>query len=242
MSVTPWFRTYNRMVDDEKLRLLAFEDRWHFMALCCLKNEGLLDEPEGDLRRRKIAVRMGLQVRELEEVGRRLREVELIDENLCPIKWDELQRPSDNSSERVKKFREKQRDSKAKRAETVTVTESNTKSNALEVEVESELSSSNEDVSSADDRPPTKSEILEAWAIRMVPQGFPAVRKMNPTRERLLRARLKDCTFDEWQQAFAALERSDFCKGQNDRGWWADFDFILQPKSFTKLIEGAYDH
>lgn len=242
MSVTPWFRTYNRMVDDEKLRLLAFEDRWHFMALCCLKNEGLLDEPDGELRRRKIAVRMGLQVRELEEVGRRLREVELIDDNLSPIKWDDLQRPSDNSSERVKKFRQKQRDSKPKRDVTVTETDGNAKSNALEVEVESELSSSNEDVSSRDDRPLTRDEVLGAWADRLVPLGFPAVRKMTPAREKQLRARLKDCTLDEWQRAFSALERSNFCQGDNDRGWWADFDFLLQPKSFTKLIEGAYDH
>jgi hypothetical protein len=39
-----------------------------------------------------------------------------------------------------------------------------------------------------------------------------------------------------------ALERSAFCRGENDRGWRADFDFLLQPKSFTKLLEGAYDH
>ncbi|EXU79084.1 hypothetical protein AX13_08315 [Comamonas aquatica DA1877] len=39
----PWFRVYTRMVDDDKLKLLAFEDRWHFVALLCLKGEGLLD-------------------------------------------------------------------------------------------------------------------------------------------------------------------------------------------------------
>lgn len=44
MSKLPWFRTYIRMVDDDKLKLLAFEDRWHFVALLCLKGEGLLDK------------------------------------------------------------------------------------------------------------------------------------------------------------------------------------------------------
>jgi hypothetical protein len=47
---------------------------------------------------------------------------------------------------------------------------------------------------------------------------------------------------EEWQRAMDALERSAFCRGENDRGWRADFDFLLQPKSFTKLLEGAYDH
>jgi cellulase/cellobiase CelA1 len=51
---------------------------------------------------------------------------------------------------------------------------------------------------------------FEAWQIRMVPQGFPAVRKMTGQRKRQLKARLRDSTFDEWQQAMGALERSHF--------------------------------
>jgi hypothetical protein len=65
---------------------------------------------------------------------------------------------------------------------------------------------------------------------------------MTGQRERQLNARLKDSTLDEWTRVFDALERSAFCRGENDRGWRADFDFLLQPKSFTKLLEGAYDH
>lgn len=105
MSGPQWFRLYSRIVDDEKLRLLAFEDRWHFVALCCLKNSGLLDEPDSQLRQRKIAVKMGVQSRELEEIFRRLQEVELIDENMIPIAWDRLQFVSDSSTDRSRKFR-----------------------------------------------------------------------------------------------------------------------------------------
>jgi uncharacterized protein YdaU (DUF1376 family) len=104
------------------------------------------------------------------------------------------------------------------------------------------IASTNVDVSVGADSPLTKSEILEAWHTRMVPLGFPAVAKMTAQRERLLKARLKDSTLEDWQRAMDALERSAFCRGENDRGWRADFDFLLQPKSFTKLIEGAYDH
>lgn len=106
------------------------------------------------------------------------------------------------------------------------------------------LSPQPEDVSAEPTAPQplTKQEVIEAWQTRMVPQGFPAIRKMTGQRERLLRARLRDSTLDEWLQAMAALERSAFCRGENDRGWRADFDFLLQPKSFTKLLEGAYDH
>lgn len=73
-----WFRMYAEAVDDEKLRLLAFEDRWHFVALLCCKAQGLLDGTDV-LTRRKVAVKLGLDSRELEEVARRLAEVGLID-------------------------------------------------------------------------------------------------------------------------------------------------------------------
>lgn len=121
-AALPWFRLYTRMVDDEKVRLLAFEDRWHFVALCCLKGDGLLDEPNDDLRQRKIAVKLGVQIRELDEIGRRLQEVGLVDDNLNPLAWDDLQFRSDSSTERVRKYREKTKPSKVKRPRNVSVT------------------------------------------------------------------------------------------------------------------------
>jgi hypothetical protein len=115
MSTLQWFRLYHRIIDDEKIRLIAFEDRWHFIAVCCLKADGLLDEPEGSLKWRKIAVKLGVQLRELDEIKRRLFEVGLVDADMQPTAWDELQYRSDNSTDRVRKYREK---SKAKQDET----------------------------------------------------------------------------------------------------------------------------
>ena len=119
--------------------------------------------------------------------------------------------------------------------------------NGKQNDAPSQSQGSNEPIASTNvdgsaEPPLTPDEILEAWQARMVPQGFPPVRKMTAQRTRQLRARLRDSTFEEWQQAMAALERSAFCRGENERGWRADFDFLLQPKSFTKLLEGAYDH
>ena len=74
----PWFRMYSEAVDDEKLRLLAFEDRWHFVAILCCKCAGVLDSND-PLLRRKMAVKLGLGIRELDEVVKRLSDVGLID-------------------------------------------------------------------------------------------------------------------------------------------------------------------
>lgn len=109
----PWFRAYTKMVDDEKLRLLAFEDRWHFIAILCLKGQGILDSND-PLMMRKAAVKMGLDLRSLEEVARRLAEVGLIEQaTLQPIKWGKLQHRSDadpSAAERKRRQRQRERE------------------------------------------------------------------------------------------------------------------------------------
>lgn len=121
-----WFRLYNEAIDDEKLRLLAFEDRWHFVALLCCKSKGLLDSGDSpDLKTRKIALKLGLSSRELDEVARRLSEVGLVDRNtLQPLAWDDRQFKTDTSAERTRQYRErlKQSGDKKKRRSDVTVT------------------------------------------------------------------------------------------------------------------------
>lgn len=119
----PWLRLYTETVDDEKLRLLAFEDRWHFIALLCCKGSGLLDAGDSpELLRRKVGVKLGLDARALDAALLRLSEVGLIDlESLQPLAWEDRQMRSDSSRDRVRSFRERQRDS-VKRPVTVTVT------------------------------------------------------------------------------------------------------------------------
>jgi hypothetical protein len=107
----PWFRMYTEAVDDEKLRLLAFEDRWHFVALLCCKGMGILDEQD-NLLFRKVAVKLGLDVRTLEEVARRLAELNLIDEKtLQPVAWEGRQMKSDTDATAAeRKRRQRERD------------------------------------------------------------------------------------------------------------------------------------
>lgn len=92
-----------------------------------------------------------------------------------------------------------------------------------------------------EDEPVTAQEVIDGWNALAARTGLAPVRKLTGDRKRKLAARLRDCTFDEFAEAIRAIERSSFCRGQNDRGWRANFDFLLQPSSFAKLIEGHYD-
>ena len=112
MKSLPWFRAYTEMIDDEKLGLLAFEDRWHFVALLCLKGKGVLDsEPDAEMLQRKVALKMGLAVAELEKVARRLARMGLVDKDTFqPMAWDERQQQSDQdltNAQRQQRYRER---------------------------------------------------------------------------------------------------------------------------------------
>lgn len=103
-----WFRMYAEAVDDEKLRLLAFEDRWHFVAILCLKCQGSLDSEAPHMDRR-IALKLGLQLPQLDEVKRRLIEVGLITDDWQPVRWESRQYKSDRSADRTRAWRERQK-------------------------------------------------------------------------------------------------------------------------------------
>jgi hypothetical protein len=77
--------------------------------------------------------------------------------------------------------------------------------------------------------------------------GWPEAQVLTDTRSKQLRARLKDCGgIEGWHSAMAKARASPFLRGDSGRdkaheGWVPDLDFFIQPKSFTKLMEGKYD-
>lgn len=158
----PWFRLYAEIVDDPKLRLLAFEDRWHFVALLALKCGGVLDgAADLGLLHRMAAVKLGVQVRELETIAKRLAEVSLIDaETLQPTAWDRRQAPSDSSRDRTTEWRERQR-AKSKRHGDGEVTVQ--KESEKEREIQREQSQ--EQVRSRGSRLPTNWTLPPEWRV-----------------------------------------------------------------------------
>jgi len=95
-----------------------------------------------------------------------------------------------------------------------------------------------------DTSPSLKPEhVVEAWNAMAEPLGLSRVRVLSKGRMRSLKARLREFPdVDDWTEAIGAIERSPFLQGREGKGGWrANFDFLLQPSSFIKLIEGSYD-
>ena len=257
MKSLPWFRAYTEMVDDEKLGLLAFEDRWHFVAILCLKGKTLLDsEPNPEMLRRKVALKMGLTVQELESVSRRLSQVGLINfETFQPLAWNERQMQSDSSTERVKAYRERMKQPKKQELEqverfsNVSVTAQDT-----DTEVDKEAKAS----LSAAKLPTCRAESIVDLYHEILPE-LPAVRLLGAPRKKAIGSfwkfvltskrsdgtpRATDAeTALAWIRAYFERARAnDFLMGRGAKapgheGWTCSIDFLMSEKGRIQVIE-----
>lgn len=84
-------------------------------------------------------------------------------------------------------------------------------------------------------------EAISAYTAMASGAGLAAVRSVSGARRRNLEARIREHGLPVVLEAIGKIGRSAFCRGENDRGWRADFDFLCQPKSFVALLEGKYD-
>lgn len=71
---------------------------------------------------------------------------------------------------------------------------------------------------------------------------LPKAERLTEKRQKLWRARWASNP-DEgyWASVVGRLAASMFCAGNNDRGWRATIDFLLQPDTHVKAMEGKYD-
>ncbi len=100
-----------------------------------------------------------------------------------------------------------------------------------------------EDPPAEEEKPLSPTEIMGSWNRLAEELGLPKVEKLSPDRLTKIGARLK--AYPEiryWQQAFNTIRRSPFLLGDSPSGWKADFDFLIQAKSFNRLVEGSYSN
>lgn len=73
---------------------------------------------------------------------------------------------------------------------------------------------------------------------------LPKVKDIDPKgkRGRAAASRwVSNSDMDYWRSVIDKINQSDFCKGANDRGWKANFDWLIQIDTAVKILEGKYD-
>jgi hypothetical protein len=63
---------------------------------------------------------------------------------------------------------------------------------------------------------------------------------MSNKRKSMLSARIKEHGEDSFETVINNINASKFMKGQNDKGWIADFDWLIKPNNYLKTFEGKY--
>lgn len=247
-----WFKMKNGFFEDKrikKLRKIAGGDTYTIiylkMMLKSLSNNGILiyegvedsfsaelaldlDEDEDNV---DITVNFLLQTGLLVDSGN--------DEFILPEVIENIGSETDGA-QRVRKCREKkalQSNEKTLQSNT-TVTNCNTekrdreKRKEKEIELELEKRGKRKNIN--------YQEIIDIYNDTCV--SLPRVLKLSEDRKKMIGARLNTYTLEDIKTVFEKAEKSDWLKGNNDRNWKADFDWILSAKKMPRILEGFYDN
>ena len=236
MKALPWLRLYTEIIDDEKLGLLSFEDRWHFVAILCLKGKGVIDgEQDPEMLQRKVALKIGLSVAELEKMAKRLSRMGLIDsETFQPVAWSARQMQSDTSTDRVQAYRERMKQVKREGNVSVTAQEEDT------------------DTDKEDSSQKAGTLCPHQSIVDLYHQLIPAARRVKewtPARQQALRARWREKedrqNLDWWTKFFGYVAKSEFLSGRTQapgrKPFELSLDWLCKSANFVKVLEGAYE-
>ena len=105
----------------------------------------------------------------------------------------------------------------------------------IEIEKEKDI-----DIEREKERDIKAQQIVELYNDTCV--SLPHVRTLTDKRKKAIKTRLKKYTQSDIQKTFIIAEESDFLKGNNDRGWRADFDWLINENNMVKVLEGRYSN
>ena len=71
--------------------------------------------------------------------------------------------------------------------------------------------------------------------------SLPSVRTLSDKRKRDIKTRLKKYTLDDFRKVFEKAEKSSFLRGDNERGFRASLDWLINEGNMAKVLDGNYD-
>lgn len=83
--------------------------------------------------------------------------------------------------------------------------------------------------------------IIKSWN-KHIPTAH--IKVFNEQRKRLFKLRFKSFfneSYEEWEKFLLRISKIPFLWGNNDRGWKADFNWVLNETNYAKIIEGNYE-
>lgn len=105
----------------------------------------------------------------------------------------------------------------------------------------SEEESAEQVVGSEEKAPCPFQKIMELYHFHC--PSYPKLRAISGNRRKAVSARWREYPdLQTFRDLFIKAEVSSFLKGNNDRNWTADFDWLMKPSNMPKVLEGKYDN
>ncbi|MCR4374201.1 MAG: hypothetical protein NUW22_05070 [Acidobacteria bacterium] len=87
----------------------------------------------------------------------------------------------------------------------------------------------------------TPADLMAVWN-DITQRPIPRCRELTDKRRKHAKTRLAKRPLSEWREIIAIVQSSRFCRGENDRGWTASFDWLIASDDpAVKALEGTYD-
>lgn len=85
-------------------------------------------------------------------------------------------------------------------------------------------------------------KFIEYYNAAMQHKAIKPISRITDRRKENLAARAREFGKEALQVVVDKAAASDFLNGKNNRGWVADFDWMMRPNNFPKVLEGNYDN
>jgi len=69
---------------------------------------------------------------------------------------------------------------------------------------------------------------------------IPPSDKIIRFQKKAIKARLNQYAIEDFKRLFTMAEESSFLKGQNNRDWSANFDWLIKDSNMAKVLDGNY--
>ena len=83
----------------------------------------------------------------------------------------------------------------------------------------------------------TYNKVLEYWNSN---SKLKDIQKITEKRKQAINSRIKECSYDEVLEMIRNCGESSFLRGDNNKNWYATFDWCFKPNNFIKVLEGNY--
>jgi hypothetical protein len=100
-----------------------------------------------------------------------------------------------------------------------------------------ERSTSNKNKKIIEDKRNRIKEIYDATCTKL-----PQIQKLTDKRNRAIDNFIKNFTEEQFKKICQIANNSNFLTGKNDKGWKADFDFLMRIDKATNILEGKYNN